>query len=80
MSCWGEWEAGEGYEAKGQQEPTTYFPSLLQVKGENPFDKTFPSTYYVPGAMLDNGDTDTEQAPLTGATAQSWRQTVKRRR
>lgn len=29
MSCWGEWEAGEGYEAKGQQEPTTYFPSLL---------------------------------------------------
>lgn len=35
---------------------TIYFPSLLQVKGENQFDKTFPSTYYVPGAMLDNGD------------------------
>ena len=25
-------------------------------------------------------ETDTEQAPLTGATAQSWTQTVKRRR
>lgn len=28
MSCWEEWEAGEGYKAKGQQEATTNFPAF----------------------------------------------------
>lgn len=40
------------------------FPFTSPGQRENQFDKTFPSTYYVP--VADNGDIDTEQAPPQG--------------